>query len=389
MKKIRPIATSADQDNSIPKPLRLKIKDQCYGCFTSRTGCAATLGAIVLVVVAIAISLPNHRDCGVSVQNDYKPKLQFTQVDNQTWKFTILQIADIHLGEAEDTEWGPEQDRKTWLVLDKLISLESADLIVLSGDQVTANNCESNATEYYRLLGERLSTYGIPWATIFGNHDDMDFEIPGTNLTKPAKYNRKDLLEVDQSFFLSLTQEGPSNVFGTTNYVLDIPMGDRPAAQIIFLDTGGGSLPQAIHQSQLEWLKKELLFSSNLPAVAFQHIPTQDFHFNEDVCQGFHGEGVASVWSDAGIVQALSNSGGRVHFLGVGHNHGNDYCCPYSDTKMHVCYGRHSGYGGYGTWERGARVYELTIHEEDQYALHWKSWVRLESGQIVDEVSYS
>jgi hypothetical protein len=408
MKKIRPIATLkesrnatpslfsspicesvADQDDHIRKAVMLDIRDQPYGCFISRTGCAATLGAIILVLLAITISLPNLIDCGVSVQSHYKPTLRFTQVDNQTWKFKILQIADIHLGEAEDTDWGPEQDRKTWIVLDKLISLESPDLMVLSGDQVTANNCESNATEYYRLLGQFLSRYGIPWATIFGNHDDLDFEIPGTNLTKPAKYSRKDLLEMDQSFLLSLTQEGPSNVFGTTNYVLDIPMGDRPAAQIIFLDTGGGSLPQAIQQSQVEWLEKECLFSSNLPAVAFQHIPTQDFHFNEDVCQGFHGEGVGSVDFDAGIVQALSNSG-RVHFLGVGHNHGNDYCCPYSDTKLHVCYGRHSGYGGYGTWERGARVYELTIHEEDPYhALHWKSWVRLESGRIVDEVSYS
>jgi hypothetical protein len=405
MKKIRPIVTLessdttrslisspicesvADPDDIIGKPLMIKREDQSYGSFTPRAGCATILGATFLVLVAIAISMPNL-DCGVSMKSNYKPKLQFTQVDNQTWKFKILQIADIHLGEAEDTDWGPEQDRKTWVVLDKLISLESPDLIVLSGDQVTANNCDGNATEYYRLLGQFLSRYGIPWATIFGNHDDMDFEIPGTNLTKPAKHSRKDLLEVDQSFFLSLTQEGPSNVFGTTNYVLDIPMGDRPAAQIIFLDTGGGSLPQAIQQNQVEWLEKEFSFSSNLPAVAFQHIPTQDFHFNEDVCQGFHGEEVGSVWFDAGIARTLSNSG-RVHFLGVGHNHGNDYCCPYSDTQMHVCYGRHSGYGGYGALERGARLYQLTIHEEDPHALQWKSWVRLESGRIVDEVSYS
>jgi hypothetical protein len=305
MKKIRPIATLesrnatpslfsspirefvADQDDNIRKPLMLRRKDQSYEYFTSRTGCAATLGAIFLVLVAIASTRPNL-DCGVSAHSDYKPTLQFTQVDNQTWKFTILQIADIHLGEAEDAYWGQEQDRKTWQVLDKMLSLESPDLLVLSGDQVTANNCESNATEYYRLLGEYLSKYGVPWATIFGNHDDMDFEIPGTNLTKPAKYSRKNLLEVDQSFFLSLTQEGPSNVFGTTNYVLDIPMGDRPAAQIYFLDTGGGSLPQAIHQSQVEWLEKEFLFSPRLlPAVAFQHIPTQDFILTRMPVRGF------------------------------------------------------------------------------------------------------
>ena len=36
------------------------------------------------------------------------------------------------------------------------------------------------------------------------------------------------------------------------------------------------------------------------------------------------------------------------HVLGVfvGHDHGNDWCCPHSG--MMVCYGRHTGYGGYG-----------------------------------------
>jgi hypothetical protein len=89
-------------------------------------------------------------------------------------------------------------------------------------------------------------------------------------------------------------------------------------------------------------------------------------------------------------LNALAESG-RVSFLAVGHNHGNDYCCPYSnssDTTLHVCFGRHSGYGGYGNWERGSRVYELTISRDqsDSTAMQWKSWVRLESGEIVDEV---
>ena len=171
--------------------------------------------------------------------------------------------------------------------------------------------------------------------------------------------------------------------------VLDISMHDRPAARVYLLDSGGGALPKEIQQNQVEWLTKQFSFSPQLPAVAFQHIPSKDFFFDDTLCQGLDGDGgFEPVDYDAGIARTLSHSG-HVHFLGVGHNHGNDYCCPYSDTKMHVCFGRHSGYGGYGSWERGGRVYELTIHEEDQHALHWKSWVRLESGTIEDEISYS
>jgi hypothetical protein len=42
-------------------------------------------------------------------------------------------IADIHLGEAQDTDWGPQQDWKTWNLLDKiLLKWKHPDLIVLS-----------------------------------------------------------------------------------------------------------------------------------------------------------------------------------------------------------------------------------------------------------------
>lgn len=318
------------------------------------------------------------------------------------WKFKVLQITDIHLGENSWTDWGPEQDRKTWLVLESVILSEAPDLIVLSGDQITANNIFKNATVYYRQLGRFLSRYNTPWAMIFGNHDDMDFEVPdGTNKTIPHKYSRKDLLRVDQSFPLSLSQAGPSNVFGTTNYVLNIYLSDgkTAAAQIYLLDSGGGSLPQQVDESQIQWLEQQIeksmslsSASSPLPALAFQHIPPGDDGLQN--CQGYQGEGIAGLEFNAGIMETLSKYDDRFIFLAVGHNHGNDCCCQYQSSSLELCFGRHSGYGGYGNWSRGSRVYELTFQqqsnsgtEEQTATMSWKSWVRLESGEIIDQVS--
>jgi hypothetical protein len=45
--------------------------------------------------------------------------------------FQIMQITDIHLGEAEYTDWGPEQDRKTMKLLNQMFEYEKPDLIVL------------------------------------------------------------------------------------------------------------------------------------------------------------------------------------------------------------------------------------------------------------------
>jgi hypothetical protein len=70
-------------------------------------------------------------------------------------------------------------------------------------------------------------------------------------------------------------------------------------------------------------------------------------------------------------------------------------------VPLHLCFGRHSGYGGYGTWDRGARVYEITLQPNDnddaiddaiddattnvrRHTITWNSWVRLENGTITD-----
>ena len=397
---------------------------------------------LLLVVLSLLLLLPQSlsfiRNKTLWLPGHYnRPTLWFRSDDeskNGQWKFKIVQITDIHLGEAEDTDWGPEQDRKTWSVIDSVLRKESPfDLIVLSGDQLTANNCKDNATEYYQLLGEFLTPYNVPWAMIFGNHDDADYEVPGTDRKIPTKTDRRRLLKVDASFPLSLSKEGPSYVKGITNYVLDVLVDDgedgidekdddttttnnnnnnnnidgssKVGAQIFFLDSGGGALSQTIDTSHLEWVRTQASVLPTVPAVAFQHIPTSEYVYSGgDVCQGYQGEGIAPLDYDAGILQTLANSSKRFLFLAVGHNHGNDYCCPYNPNtsatsswnnhELEVCFGRHSGYGGYGNWERGSRVYELTLGKNSDSSssssswwIEWKSWVRLESGEVIDELT--
>ena len=307
------------------------------------------------------------------------------------------------MGEASDTKWGPKQDENTFAALDSVIEAEQPDLIVLSGDQLTANNIDVNASAYMHNLCQHLKQYNIPWAQIFGNHDDAPLErededgnIIRTNQTKTS---REDLYHVDHSFApLSLTKLGPKNLFGTSNYVLDVynPDNNQVALQLLMLDTGGGTLPKQLKTNQVQWFQSLRQQRSPAaaqlppPMVAFQHIPTKEFVHNDDVCEGMEEDGVDTIDRDPGIVEALEQDG-DVHFLAVGHMHGNDYCCSYGSSKFHVCFGRHSGYGGYGRWKRGARVYELHFNSNTAdnavTGMQWKSWVRMESGYIYDEYS--
>jgi len=53
----------------------------------------------------------------------YDGPLSFkSTTDPDVFTFTILQITDIHLGEAPDTDWGPEQDRMTYAAIDTYMS---------------------------------------------------------------------------------------------------------------------------------------------------------------------------------------------------------------------------------------------------------------------------
>ncbi len=82
-----------------------------------------------------------------------------------------------------------------------------------------------------------------------------------------------------------------------------------------------------------------------------------------------------------------------------GHNHGNDYVGKFGDLLL--CYGRlfvfayltvlrHTGYGGYGTWERGARIIELTgmqciLLSATENPWQISTWIRYEDGRREDQ----
>lgn len=346
------------------------------------------------------------------------------------YEFTIVQLTDLHLGEAESTSWGPAADEKSLEVVRKILWYERPDLVVLGGDQLTANDVDANATMYHDRLIKTLSDAAPPgsatrWATIMGNHDDAPLETTTRDgrvvrRTK-AKTSRIDLLRFDAAHPGSLTRHDATT--GRSDYVLPLRLPRNAAAataasspavvvatRIFLLDSGGGSIPKEIDKAQLEHVLNDLDDSAaSTPSVVFQHVPTVEFYRSRDDderCEGMRDDGVDALDRDAGVVRTLVDRA-DARFLAVGHNHGNDYCCPALDddddettsrrqkgsasssSSFHVCFGRHSGYGGYGSWERGARVFRLELRERvgerDDVLLDfsWRSWVRLESGVTV------
>lgn len=58
---------------------------------------------------------------------------------------------------------------------------------------------------------------------------------------------------------------------------------------------------------------------------------------------------------------------------------------PGTGRGINLCFGRHSGYGGYADWARGAR--HIVIEEDKLGKNELETWIRLEDGSISGRVT--
>lgn len=304
--------------------------------------------------------------------------------------FKIVQITDIHLGEP----YAEINDPKTFQSLRTILSIETPDLIVVSGDFLTSDMIQDHADAYLHQLAAELEPFDTPWAILFGNHDVAYYRYDYTAY-RPARVRRTPLARADQSHALSLTQVGPRGVFGASNYWLDVyDSNDQTvASRILLLDTGGGMIPRKLDASQVDWFHRTN--DPNVATFCFQHLPTATMQWSSDTskCRGetLYGA-IDPIPEDAGMTRAMQDAG-NVGFVAVGHNHGNSFCCSFDDSEtegaaakgsMHYCFGRHSGYGGAAAFtEHGVRVYELHRNHANGH-VHWSSYVRTEHGRVTD-----
>ncbi|PYI10931.1 Metallo-dependent phosphatase [Aspergillus sclerotiicarbonarius CBS 121057] len=363
-------------------------------------------------------ALPESRKRGVGDK-----RLQFTS--NGTFHLTVFE--DLHYGEAEDTDWGPEQDVESRAVMNTVLDNENPQLVILNGDLITGEDTFlSNATDYIDEIVAPLVERNLLWASTYGNHDS-DYNL-----------SRNAILEREQSYPNSLTTSMVAGkLAGVSNYYLPVYPSDSsqttPALIMWFFDSRGGNYYQELEDGnevpQPCWVDESVVtwfvetnanltkqYGKVIPSIAFYHIPVnamlafQNQGVNENEEPGINaddpldqqgsasGQGDVSgtVFSYSGqdipFIQAMLNTKGLLATFS-GHDHGDDWCFKW-DSKLagmnltgnglNLCFGRHSGYGGYGSWTRGAR--QILLNENTLDKQVW-TWVRLEDGSVSGSVS--
>ncbi|KAL9616315.1 MAG: hypothetical protein Q9160_008810 [Pyrenula sp. 1 TL-2023] len=328
-------------------------------------------------------------------------------------------------------QWGPQQDLNSVIVMNKILDAESQQLVVLNGDLITGENAYlDNSTVYIDQIVGPLVDRGLTWASTYGNHDS-EFNL-----------SRQDILARERQWLNSrTTQMVFDESAGVTNYYLPVYPSNctnfpcAPALLLWFFDSRGGFYFQTLNATdsqvgQPNWVDASVVtwFQSTntalttqygrvIPSLAFVHIPTNasqalqteagvdpnrqpgidDDHILAQQAQGWCEDGPndpTCVYGsqDLPFMQAISSTPGLIAVFS-GHDHGDTWCYKW-DTLLPgmtvagngvvLCFGQHSGYGGYGTWTRGSRQVLVTEEMLD----HWEveTWIRLETGDVVGDV---
>lgn len=286
-------------------------------------------------------------------------------------QFKIVQFTDLHL--KEDSE----DDDKTVALMAQVLDAEKPQLVVLTGDVLGSS--EQPRAMMKRCMGPMVERQ-IPWAVALGNHDDE-----GTR-------DRRGLMDIIMSMPYSVSQQGPKDIAGVSNYYLPVLSADGKKTRWVLYIVDSNAYPPEkslgsydwIHTDQIDWYRRisKKLATQNggqpCPALAFFHIPLPEYESaltagNANLV-GYRFESVCCPSINSGFFAAMVDCG-DVKGTFVGHDHVNDY-----EATLHgirLIYGRGSGFNAYGRegFPRGGRVILLESGKDT-----FTTWLHLEDG---------
>lgn len=284
--------------------------------------------------------------------------------------FTVLFLSDMHCESNATSD-------QIIANIQTLIDREKPSLVIFTGDNTQEMRSKYSLKKCIASLVAYIEACNIPWAHIYGNHDDE-----GTFVL-----SRETQQGVYESFPYCLSKEG-EKLRGVGTYVLPVFMhdSDKLAFNIWCLDSGTyqdkNQNPDFIKKEQIEWYRyaSELLSDYNgstVPAIMTFHIPLPE---NAQACQQYEDAGISYEGSkNEQICYPIWNSGmfsnvkeqGDVKVIVTAHDHCNDYAVAYEGVLL--CASSTIGTGGstyYNSQNAGARVVKFDLQAQTQFTTY-------------------
>ena len=254
------------------------------------------LGLILVFVGICAIRWDIHSESPICPYGSYEfnngdipfdlDLFPYLEVDKDADQLKIMQIADPQIKFGSFT-----RDRKTMDLLDRAIAKEQPDICVVTGD-LTLSIFTYDAFKYFANFMEERQQY---WTFTYGNHDSQ-FDC--------SKYTIYELLS---NYDYCLFDPGPSDVYGASNFLVNVFKGSKAESNLIYslvlLDSG--MYPDSenvalsdwvydwIRQDQMDWYDWAVAglksIKPDVQSSMFFHIPLKEFanmYYLNEIKQG-------------------------------------------------------------------------------------------------------
>jgi 3',5'-cyclic AMP phosphodiesterase CpdA len=299
--------------------------------------------------------------------------------------YRILMMSDAHLK--------PGKEERTLRAMETLIDGVRPDLVLLNGDNVAAFTSPEMFDGLLARLARPMEERHIPWAHVFGNHD----QTPEVSKTyQEAAYERypwcvskagPEELPGEGNYFLPILDENGEPVFG----VWGIDSQQDFKTQTVPLNYSGDlywdvMMPSPIVSysdydfirfEQVMWywntsVALEKLCGRKIPSLMMFHIPLIEFHgmlrnATRTQLRGEYNERLSTSEINSGIFAAAFQRG-DVKAMFAGHDHINTFDGIYCGIRMG--FDGSIGYEAYGVRDndpghdrerlRGGRVFDIT-----------------------------
>jgi predicted MPP superfamily phosphohydrolase len=320
--------------------------------------------------------------------------------------FRVAVFSDVHFYSAEELAASD-----SLVYINEIIDKENPNLVLFSGDIWWGLNTEKMVRDYVAVLVKHIEEKKIPWAHVYGNHDD-EINYGGYYTSIP----KSDQQKICEEFEYCVSKWGDPSLTGVGNYVLPVLSYDETkiAYNIWALDSGAyahttnesnSTTANNVHDefiykgttykndfygryvglrdNQVAWYAKtsELLEKYNggetIPAMLVQHMPLQETYtawkfslqflnnakFAKVVgpIRGTKGENVSAPAYNAGLFDKMVERG-DIKLVTYGHDHLNDFTVEY--RGINLCYTpsitTRDGVYGAKPGQMGGRVIDFT-----------------------------
>lgn len=282
--------------------------------------------------------------------------------------FIILNLTDPQLG---DPEWAEGHSNRKILeyTVAELMQRVKPDLITISGDLAWA--CYTRA---YDLLAELLEQYQIPWAPVWGNHDNQE-----------GAEHVEFIVNRYQNYPHFLYEKGAPSM-GNGNYVIAIEEEGKVVEGLIMMDSHDREdyvndkgeqekVYSKLTAEQLNWYRAQIrslkekgcdsaTLILHIPIYAYREATKAAYKQGLDLMQitveqaegaecwnegyedsvGVQYEGICSYPEDDGVFAVIKEEGVTKRII-AGHDHANNWIIRYDGVQM--IYGLKTGEGCY------------------------------------------